>query len=104
MRDEHITYDSVFCLRAGLTSQQIHAFCADSTLVDGRTDSVDDVTADAGTADIADIQNQPCTMLLLRRENALHHSGSLVEAFMVQLAIKGLLGEYRFTVMGGFCG
>ncbi|GFO29899.1 nucleoside diphosphate kinase [Plakobranchus ocellatus] len=34
----------------------------------------------------------PCTTFLLRKENAIHNVPSLIEAFMVQLTLAGLLG------------
>ncbi|GFR78896.1 nucleoside diphosphate kinase [Elysia marginata] len=34
----------------------------------------------------------PCTVFLLRKENAAHNVPSLIEAFMVQLTLAGLLG------------
>ncbi|KAK3752174.1 hypothetical protein RRG08_059735 [Elysia crispata] len=34
----------------------------------------------------------PCTIFLLRKENAAHNVPSLIEAFMVQLTLAGLLG------------
>ncbi|XP_055867337.1 dynein axonemal assembly factor 8-like isoform X2 [Biomphalaria glabrata] len=34
----------------------------------------------------------PCTVLILRKENASHNAPSLIEAFMVQLTLAGLLG------------
>lgn len=45
---------------------------------------------------------RPSTLLLLQRENALHGAASLVEAFMVQLSLKNLLGEHP-TPHGWLC-
>ena len=37
--------------------------------------------------------DRPCMVMLLHKENALHHVASLIEAFMVQLSLKNLLSE-----------
>ena len=36
---------------------------------------------------------RPSTLLLLRKENGVHHVASLVEAFMVQLSLINKLGK-----------
>ncbi len=41
---------------------------------------------------------RPCTILLLNKENALHNSASLIEAFMVQMSILNILGTCNILV------
>lgn len=37
--------------------------------------------------------SQPCTLLLLSKENAAHNACSLIEGFMVQLSLISILGK-----------
>ena len=35
----------------------------------------------------------PVTLLLLTKENAYHTAASLIEAFMIQMSLQGVLGD-----------
>lgn len=38
---------------------------------------------------------RPCTLLLLNKENAMHSTASLIEAFMVQMSLLNVLADIR---------
>ncbi|XP_074653052.1 dynein axonemal assembly factor 8-like [Tubulanus polymorphus] len=76
----------------GLIGQQTVMFNPTSSL-----SPTDDKMFDFSDNSIPEI-HQPCTLLLLRKENAVHTSASLIEAFMVQMSILGLLGPIQHSI------
>ena len=69
-------------------------FCCSGCGGTGLSDTPD---SDRGSVDPGGMSraplDRPCMVMLLRKENALHHIASLIEAFMVQLSLNNTLSE-----------
>ena len=76
----------VFCPVTGIRSGLQSLFCPGARLEEYQEERPVEALA-------------PCTIFLLRKENAAHNVPSLIEAFMVQLTLAGLLGQ-SFMVLG----
>ncbi|XP_064651155.1 dynein axonemal assembly factor 8-like [Lineus longissimus] len=88
IRRTKLTSKKANCL--GLSGQQLTVFSpASPTSLSSFDDKSFDFDSPPGES------RRPCTLLLLRKENAMHNSASLIEAFMVQMSLRGVLGPIQ---------
>ncbi|XP_013420923.1 uncharacterized protein LOC106181165 isoform X1 [Lingula anatina] len=81
----------------GVSGKALSIFSAEGPRSPQSPVSFDDVFLEQRSSSPQDAgePSMPCTVLLLQKENALHSAPSLIEAFMVQLCLKGVLGSVQ---------